>query len=373
MQDHTGHPYSGLVAAGDDYGLDGQLLFFRRNRGQALAGLAMSEPVMIALIWPRVGNQRLLLAWAAVHLMTVVATMAAFYLPFRRNDLTRFPRSAVASVSVSLATGSSTIFVVSSDTDDLAVVLGIAAVLFSVAAGTAITVGPLAPMARPALLAGIGPFAIGALVYGQWALGIASLYFLMVVALRGITATLEWFDELTELRAELAARAREAERAATTDSLTDLLNRQGLRQVTLECPPEATVHGIFVDLDGFKGVNDRYGHAAGDEVLAVVAERLRLQFRSNDYVARLGGDEFFIVVSNATNQQLADMAERVVIVVREPIAVEGGLATVSASVGIARQLCQGFDLDELQQRADRALYEAKRSGRDQIVYAPTPS
>lgn len=360
-------------AAVRDYGLEEQVRFFERNRVQALAGLTFSVPVMIGLIWPRVDDHGLLLWWGAAHFVTALITALAFYLPFRSPEqLTRFPRAATVAVCASLTAASTTIFVVADFVDDLAVVLGIAAVLFSVAAGAAITIGPLAPMSRPALASTIVPFAIGSLVFGYWVLGLACLFFVGVVALRGIGATIEWFDELTRLRAESAENAKQAEMASRTDLLTGLANRTGLVEET-DRPYDATVMALFIDLDGFKQVNDSLGHLAGDEVLAVCAARLNGETRDEDCVARLGGDEFFVVVDSMTESEVTDLSERIIAAISQPIVVASAITRVSASIGIATVAGDEFDLDDLMNRADAALYEAKRLGRNRVAYAEPPS
>lgn len=352
----------------DDVALRGQVAFFLDNRTHALAGLAMSVPVMVGLVWPRIDEPRPLLLWAAFHAVTVVITAITFYVPFRVETLHRFPRTAVAAVTFSLAVASSTIFVVGRYSDDLSVVLGVAAVMYAVAAGSAITVGPIKPLARLTLVGCIGPLAIGAAFHGHWVLAGASAYFLGVVALPRIGSTMEWFEELTMLRDQSAKREQEAHRAAMTDSLTGLMNRQGLVEAT-SCRFESTVTGLFIDLDGFKKVNDRLGHLAGDELLIIVASLLQGQFRNADVVARLGGDEFFVVLTGVSRSQALELAERVVSAIRQPAVIGGQIAEVSASVGVACIDGHAFDLESLIHSADRALYEAKRAGRNRAVIA----
>ena len=179
---------------------------------------------------------------------------------------------------------------------------------------------------------------------------------------------------------------RELEHAARTDHLTGLANRSALHD-TLErelercaATGDSGVGLLFVDLDGFKAVNDRHSHHAGDEALTVVAERVRQTVRASDVVGRLGGDEFAVLCREPVEQfELEAMASRVVEAITAPIELDGhhGLAhagavvKVGASVGvalarpewIARLLEAGISPgDRLLNRADRAMYEAKRSG-----------
>jgi diguanylate cyclase (GGDEF)-like protein len=153
---------------------------------------------------------------------------------------------------------------------------------------------------------------------------------------------------------------------ATHDDLTALPNRAGLLG-RLEHAADEGRHGacalFYVDLDGFKAVNDTYGHAAGDRVLVAVAERLRRAVRPGDTVARLGGDEFVVVASGVADPAVAtDIAQRIINGVARPIAAGGRLVTVSASVGIS--IGTGARAAALLEEADRAMFCAKQSGRN---------
>jgi diguanylate cyclase (GGDEF)-like protein len=123
---------------------------------------------------------------------------------------------------------------------------------------------------------------------------------------------------------------------------------------------------LAIDLDDFKAVNDRYGHAAGDTVLLTSSERMKLLLRESDVIARLGGDEFVIVLGQVDNAAAArEVANRVVERLRQPIPLEGGhTAHIGASVGIALCDPDGDTLDTLIKQADAALYTAKREGKN---------
>jgi diguanylate cyclase (GGDEF)-like protein len=122
---------------------------------------------------------------------------------------------------------------------------------------------------------------------------------------------------------------------------------------------------LFVDLDGFKSINDSLGHGVGDDLLQVCAERLREDLRHTDMVARLGGDEFVLVVENAADASAAvAVANGVLRRLGEEIVVNGLPLRVSASIGIAFYPRDGGNADELLHSADAAMYAAKQSGRN---------
>ncbi|SDH11732.1 putative bifunctional diguanylate cyclase/phosphodiesterase [Klenkia brasiliensis] len=156
---------------------------------------------------------------------------------------------------------------------------------------------------------------------------------------------------------------------AAHDPLTDLPNRAQALALTAAALNRARRSGemvglLFVDLDGFKAVNDGYGHACGDEVLREVARRLRGQLRGGDVVCRLGGDEFVVLVEPVDAEaDLVELAERLIATVARPITAQGHRLTVGASVGVAVSRDAGTDADALFAEADTAAYRAKAHGR----------
>jgi two-component system cell cycle response regulator len=131
-----------------------------------------------------------------------------------------------------------------------------------------------------------------------------------------------------------------------------------------------------VDVDHFKGINDRYGHAVGDEVLQAIAQRIRLQLRGADIVARYGGEEFAVLLPQADLARAADVAERIRRAIAEtPVPISGSIdvLTVTASVGVATYGGIAGDADahvrRLLSAADAALYRAKQQGRNRVERA----
>ncbi|PLW69691.1 diguanylate cyclase [Pseudohalioglobus lutimaris] len=122
---------------------------------------------------------------------------------------------------------------------------------------------------------------------------------------------------------------------------------------------------LFVDLDGFKAVNDEMGHAAGDQLLKITGERMRSTLRETDTVSRIGGDEFAILLPNIEGLQAAEhVATKLLHSVSEACQLAGGSARVSASIGIALYPSQGEHLETLLKAADTAMYRSKREGKN---------
>jgi diguanylate cyclase (GGDEF)-like protein len=132
--------------------------------------------------------------------------------------------------------------------------------------------------------------------------------------------------------------------------------------------PDRVAAALYVDVDGFKTVNDTYGHAAGDRVLTVVGQRLQQVLREHDTVGRLGGDEFVVLLeSGAQEASPTTVAARLIDELREPIALAGGERSVAISASIGIALGQRDSADELLRDADFALYEAKALGKDRYA------
>lgn len=151
---------------------------------------------------------------------------------------------------------------------------------------------------------------------------------------------------------------------ANFDSLTGLANRHQFQQ-RLSALVGNPCTLLLLDLDNFKAANDRYGHATGDKVLQIVANRFKAQTRQGDVLARLGGDEFALIVRGKPDLEvLADLASRLIHCLRVPLSIDGVQVKVGTSVGIATAADDLLDPDALLQFADMALYAAKDAGRN---------
>ncbi|GIE95777.1 hypothetical protein Ari01nite_32420 [Paractinoplanes rishiriensis] len=166
--------------------------------------------------------------------------------------------------------------------------------------------------------------------------------------------------DLTRQRAILA-------RQAFRDPLTGLGNRTMFMdhaRDALSDSDNTMTAVVLIDLDGFKIVNDTYGHAAGDELLRVAAERLNANVRANDTVSRLGGDEFVVLLPRLIDDQIADtVANRILRDLMQPLVVGDAVLTIRASAGIAITRGSGHDVDAILREADEALYQAKDDGK----------
>ncbi|WP_244598587.1 diguanylate cyclase domain-containing protein [Rhizobium tubonense] len=160
----------------------------------------------------------------------------------------------------------------------------------------------------------------------------------------------------------------QANHLAHHDALTGLPNRMQFHKVLEDALQDAAKTGTsvtihYLDLDAFKPVNDTFGHAVGDEVLKVVAERLRTVAGAGNIVARLGGDEFAII-QTTQDEDPRRLAEQCILVLEEPMMLKGLPIKIGASVGVAMSPQNGTQADDLLNAADRALYRAKADGKN---------
>lgn len=177
-------------------------------------------------------------------------------------------------------------------------------------------------------------------------------------------------------------RKRSEERLAQMafyDPLTGLANRSKFEETASQALARARRRNsrlacMFIDLDGFKDVNDRLGHAVGDALLRDVAGRMRQVFRDYDTVARLGGDEFAILLTDIENYgDVAHIAARLCDAMSEPVEIEQHSLYVTASVGISVYPDVAESVSELIHCADQAMYDSKRAGKNRFSFSPSRS
>jgi len=182
--------------------------------------------------------------------------------------------------------------------------------------------------------------------------------------------------ELVEAQAEFLAKLDAARRQASLDELTRVWARRaglGMLHTMLEKvrSNRSTVAVCMVDVDHFKSINDQYGHQCGDQILRKMTSIIVGNLRSEDIVCRYGGDEFLLVFQDISRQRLTDLLTRVAQQISEtPIRTRGGEVPMTISIGVA--LSEGGALDTVEtliDRADRALYRAKASGRNTVEFA----
>ncbi|HMA09747.1 MAG TPA: GGDEF domain-containing protein [Ramlibacter sp.] len=170
---------------------------------------------------------------------------------------------------------------------------------------------------------------------------------------------------------ELQAVLAQAEEVSHTDALTYLPNRRSMiaelqRQVTFSERYSTPLSVSMIDVDNFKDINDTYGHAVGDQVLRYIASEMRDRIRQPDVIGRLGGDEFLVILpsspSNAASEQARRLCQQIA---GTPVIAGKEIITVSLSIGITQYQPNSDDWHTLLERADQAMYQAKRNGRGQ--------
>jgi diguanylate cyclase (GGDEF)-like protein len=179
---------------------------------------------------------------------------------------------------------------------------------------------------------------------------------LLSIALASISGWMMYM--LIRSRSDLAA-------LAMYDQLTGLPNRHLLEDradmvfARHRRKPEQTCAILFLDLDGFKSINDSYGHKAGDAVLLAVAQRAKEVVRANDTIARWGGDEFIVLMDEVEPETLQPLVDRLRSEIEAPVMFEGQSLRVGVSVGVATCPAVGGTLDQVLKMADRQMYEEK--------------
>lgn len=183
---------------------------------------------------------------------------------------------------------------------------------------------------------------------------------------------LSLLKKLHSSNTELAALADKLKTMASHDGLTGLPNRYSFQEalsheVAVAERDRRKLAVCFIDLDGFKEINDSYGHHSGDIVLKTVASRLLTHVRKSDIVARYAGDEFVIVLASADDRDATHVAHKLIADIRSPILVADRSVSVSASVGIAVYPDSGSTANEVMIKADMAMYRCKQLGKNGVL------
>ncbi|HEY2756752.1 MAG TPA: GGDEF domain-containing protein [Pseudolabrys sp.] len=214
----------------------------------------------------------------------------------------------------------------------------------------------------------LGPSVPGALLGGEPLLFVVFAQVPVYLAAMTLAAF-----KLNKMLVATMRAERENDYRAQHDALTGLSNRAGLAHAVnsrLAAGPDVALALLFLDLDGFKIVNDTFGHGGGDRLLKMVAERLSRMLRAVDVGARVGGDEFVVLAEALTPERAAAFGEALIASVANGYDLgEGVSASIGVSIGIAMAPEHGSDLTQLLAVADAALYEAKSGGKSRCCMA----
>jgi len=336
-----------------------------------LAGL-----ILAIAIWPVADHTRILvwtIGLAALAIPRVVILRALRTIELVGSGLKRAERWLAASILViALWWGVGCLFLlVPGDTTEQIVVF---AFLMMMAGGTGSTYPAHPGIVAPAVVAFAAPIAIQFALYGDAAhdaLAVASALY-VGVSFRAFRILGHFLERSHHLAHELELEKRKVEELARIDFLTQVNNRRAFYELAEAALRHADryqhpVSLLVVDLDHFKDVNDRYGHAAGDAALRTVARTIRTVHRATDTSGRLGGEEFGVLLPETPLDEAVGIAERLRTgVANHTVDHDGQSISLTLSVGVATNR-KGDSLDELMARADAAMYEAKRGGRNRVA------
>ena len=341
--------------------------FFRRARAQNIIGESGASIVTAALCWPYADSTRLLI-WLIAHQLSIAVMALCFMSRWTTRRLTEdgLPRFALPSMVVTMALCGSVMLVDIHASRNITFTLAAMLVVYAVAAGSMITLGPIERLARCSLFALLLPGTLACFLVGHYVIGTATLFFLAVIALAGISEMSTAYQELVGLRAESARAAEQSKLLAYHDSLTGLFSRTGIAE---EFTSSGQVYrsAMFIDLDRFKQVNDRAGHQTGDLILIDVARRLKEMIPDGAIAGRLGGDEFLILQSEHDRECLSRFATRIIEILELPFVVNEGTWSISASIGVSI-IEDNASLESFFYESDNAMYQAKREGRGNAVF-----
>ena len=313
--------------------------------------IPFSMPLLLSVLWGRSKSTGLLVAWIAVALGAGLVQWIAHLRRFAHSDRTF--RAVWTQTVGGLVWGLYPWMTMPIEPVWQAMSIGI---LISVLIGAA----NFASALRPAYIAFLVPAGIlGSLGFFVVADGPARWNGLSGLAVTGFALVLA--EALHRNQREAACLTVELHQQARTDNLTGLANRAGFVEALGDALERGTqdVGVVFLDLDGFKTVNDQLGHLAGDELLIAVAARLEDLLGAEGLVARYGGDEFTVVIAETTEIEMADVKRRINDAFHDPFVIADHPTTIRASVGVSHAP-PGTSLNAALREADDAQYRAKR-------------
>jgi len=192
----------------------------------------------------------------------------------------------------------------------------------------------------------------------------------------------EYFDVLRKVEEyvkNLKVTNKELNILANIDLLTDLPNRSFFMNILKKYIAKSkkennTFAVLFMDLDGFKKINDTYGHDTGDKVLKLAAKRIKGSIKKEDIVARLGGDEFVVILKDIERAHVSKAADRILSAVNNSMNIEGNICDISVSIGISLFPYDGSNISVLMSKSDKAMYRVKKKSKnDYIFYSESSS
>ncbi len=189
----------------------------------------------------------------------------------------------------------------------------------------------------------------------------------LVVAIHGFLSSLK------KLTRQIAKQNEEIDRLANHDALTGLptlrlANEKIKNALAMAKRNDAKAALLFLDLDGFKDINDKYGHDAGDKILKNVADKIRVIIREGDTPCRIGGDEFLVLLPQTNgDEEVVEVCKRIIAIVAEPIKFQSSELVVGVSIGAALYPDHAQNSKTLRKAADKAMYQVKRSGKNGFI------
>lgn len=334
----------------------------RAHAWNGFAGAFALSLVYAALAWEQI-ERNVLLVWMAgswISALLVLVTMRGS--AGRRTDADGLPLNARCAHALLGATWGSLFLIANEATINSEPPLIELCVVFALSAGGSSGTG-FPRLGRDLMLPAWSLAIVGTALNGEFVIAAGCSAFLFLTMQNQARAQRQ-FDEFRDLRHRADVAAEVSREQAETDALTGLPNRIALARVSeaLSDSADERLLAVFVDLDGFKKINDTHGHQVGDEVLRTAATRLRALTRHDDFVGRIGGDEFFLLLNDASGDRWPDGIQAdIVNAIAEPMKIGDRVILVDASVGTHVTTTSDFQLDRAHSIADRRMYEHKRS------------